>query len=524
MGVFILVLIFAYSTCFCVYAQEGTKQKSEMTNLEQVKVLLDKGLQYLKKDDFVKAKSKFEEALKIAPEEMKEEVMNLVKRSDEAIKRHISTKGLIVESEERAKEITELQQNIIQFEREQKKRTYISQGKFYYEQGEYEKALSEFNKVLAVDSQDKDAISYINKTDSAIEKAKETQVKRIKEYRENARAYYRDRKYDSAVEELNKILALDPVDAETLKYMGEVKSLKVEMDEYRRLENIVNKGKEYLKDKEYEKAIQIWEQVLEEEEDYPGVETLIAQAKFGKARSEMKVVEEKYKTDREIKMLEVDRAYVPIIGGEAEIKEKESAKDPDTIAIEAIRKTIKEKKVTLEFIDTDLRTVIMFLSRRSGINMMVDEAIFGTTGEMYETGAIAGVQPAYEEEPVPIRGPMTGGPGVVSPEGPGPGGVEISAVPVSIYNITVSLLDISLMDALSLILRPKGLDYEIYPNVIFISTRDRIQYIPIEPIETRIFDLQFGYPFRGQLRPQPLTLETVTFGESSGGSDSGGGE
>jgi hypothetical protein len=80
-----------------------------------------------------------------------------------------------------------------------------------------------------------------------------------------------------------------------------------------------------------------------------------------------------------------------------------------------------------------------------------------------------------------------------------------------------------LSDILSVILRSRGLDYEIRPNVIWISSRDRIENVPLEALETRIFDIQFGGPIRGQLRPEPLQLETVTFGESTTSGSSGGG-
>ena len=109
--------------------------------------------------------------------------------------------------------------------------------------------------------------------------------------------------------------------------------------------------------------------------------------------------------------------------------------------------------------------------------------------------------------------------------GPGAGSEPVAtpSVPVRTYNVTVSLRDIPLIDALSLILRSRGLDYEIHPNVIWISTRDRIESVPLEPLETRIFDIQFGGPVRGQLRPQPLALPTITFGESQGTGGGGGG-
>ncbi|MBU0534392.1 MAG: hypothetical protein KJ887_06325 [Candidatus Omnitrophica bacterium] len=507
-------LIFAYSTCSCIYAKEEMKQQSDVANLEQIKILLNEGLEYLKVNAFIQAKDKFDKALKIAPDEMAGEIKGLVAQVSDMESRSVrmeeltkDTKDVVIRGEEEARKLSELQQNIIQFEREQKKRIYLERGKLSFDQGEYEQALLEFNKILVINSQDKDANLNIEKTNSAIEKDKQMQVKRIQEYRVNARTYERDEKYDRAMDELKKIIVANPTDAEALEFMEEIQLAKAEMDEYKRLEDMVNTGKEHLKNRDYDEAIKIWEKVLKEEQDYPGIETLIAQGKFNKSKKEMNVVEDKYRAEREKKMLEVDSAFVPVLGGVAKEKQKQTVEDEDFLAIKAIKETIKQKKVSLEFTDADLRSVILFLSRQSGVNMMIDEAIFAA-----ETAAMEGMAAA-------------GAPGAgMGATGAGIGMETIPTVPVSTYNVTASLRDISLMDALSLILRSRGLNYEIYPNVIWISSSDRIDNVPMETLETKIFDLQFGGPIRGQLRPQPLQLETISFGESSGSSGSSSGE
>ncbi len=512
LGVSLLVLMFTFLTCSCIHAQEGMKQQTNIKNLEQMKILLNEGLEYLNVSAFPQAKSKFEEALKIAPPEMAGEIKELIARVSEAsVKKEVSSevvKELVTKGEEEAKKISELQQNIIQFEKEQKKITYMNQGKSYYDMGEYEKAIGEFNKVLAMNPQDKDALSSIEKTNSAIEKAKEMEARSIQDSWSNAKSFANSKEYDNAIKEIEKILAANPSDVAALEYMKEMKSLKAESDEYRKLEDMVEKGKQYFSDREYDKAIQIWKQVLLEKEGFPGAEVLISQAKFAQAKGEQKVVDEKYKSEREQRMVEVDRAFVPIIGGKTEIKKEEIVEDPDAISIEAMKNTIKEKKVTLEFTDADLRSVILFLSRQANVNMMIDESIFQTG---LTTGAI-GEQPMGGGMPT-VGGGM-GAPGAFPGAIPGEGGIA-AAVPVNTYSVTASLRDISVKDALDLILRSRGLGYEIYPNVIWISSQDRIANVPMEAIETRIFDLQFGGPFRGQLRPQPLQLETITFGEST---------
>jgi len=493
-GVFLMFLIVVSTVCLYnyLYAQENV----DITNLERVQVILDEGFKYLQADSLASAKIKFEEALEIAPEKMRGEIKKLIDSIDSAIaKREGLAAGVLGKSEEEAKRISELQQNILQFEREQKKLTYMTQGNSYYNQGEYEKAIAEFNKILAIYPQDRDAISSIEKTNLAIKKAQKVEAKKIQDYWENAKSFARSKKYDKAIEELEKLLAVSPAAGrETLEYIEEINLYKAQMNEYKRLQDIVDKGKERLKDKEYDEAIELWRQVLKEKKDYPEAELLIAEAEFNKAKDEGKIVEGKYKAAREEKMLEIDKAFVPIIGGSEKEVKKQVEVDEELLAIEKIKTILKDKKVTLEFIDADLRGVIIFLSRQSGVNMMVDEAIFQAV-----TAPAAGMAAAGPD--------MRGAPGLAA---------ETAATAVTTYNVTASLSNMPLSDALALILRPRGLDYEIYPNVVWISSQDRIANVPIETLETRIFDLQFGGPFRGQIRPEPLQLETITFGEGGG--------
>ena len=517
--VFLVLLMFITATH--IYAQEEIRQLSKGSSLEKVKNLLDEGFEYLQLNAFDQAKLKFEEAFKIAPEEIKGEIRNIIARSEEmASKKKLLTEETVIKGETESKRIAELKQNIIQFEKEQKKKAYMEKGKSYYDQGRYENAVVEFNKILEIDSNDKDAAIYIEKTNVAMKRAKKREnreeilarEKRVRECWENARNYYNNKQYDAAIEEIKKILAVNPTDTEAVEYMELMEEMKLfsgKLAEAEKLEDMVDKGKEYYRDREYDKAIEIWGQVLKEKEDYPGIKLLISQAEVIRIKGERVIKVEEGKIGREKKWLEIDEAYVPVVGSVKEEKERKSVEDEEELAIEEIRKKAKEKKVSLDFIDADLRTVIEFLSRQSNINMVVDENIF-------DTGETAG-------SAVGARASMGGGPGVTARPGPSYGSAaglgSTPEIPVRAYNVTILLRDMPLLDTLSLLLRPRGLDYEIRPNVIWISTRDRIDNISLEALETRVFDLQFGGPIRGQLRPEPMELETITFGESGSSGD-----
>lgn len=517
-GIFAVVFVFAVSIgCVNLYAQENANVSDlKIKTLEQVKVLLDEGFEYLKSNQFDDAKLKFEDAFKIAPEEMKGEIGDLISQVDNVVGKEgiLMTEETIEKSKQKAKNISKLKQQILEFEevqREKEKRRiiklHLDKGRFYYDHGKYQDALIEFNRALTIEPENENAVAYIEETNEAIKQLEHKEEQKdvlarneqLKELWQNAKEYYHDKRYDDAIRELKRILAINPTDKDAVEYMALAEEMKLfgeKIGEAEKLEDMVNKGKEYFRDRDYDKAIDIWKKVLEEKEDYPGIEILVEQAKLAQIKGEKKIVVEGQKTIRENKMLEIDKAYIPIVvemNEQEDVREKKTEEEEQLLAIKELRKKAKEQKVSLEFTDADLRSVILFLSRRSGINMMFDEAVFEAEGEDgLQAGAGAGRNIA--------RGRPGGAEGAE---------LEVEQVPVKTYNVTASLTDIPLLDALSLILRSRGLDYEIRPNVIWISTRERIENVPLEAMETRIFDLQFGSPFRGQLRPEPLELETT---------------
>jgi tetratricopeptide (TPR) repeat protein len=520
---FLMILVFAAVGCVCIYAQSNKIEKPELKTLEQVKILLDEGFEHLKLEQYTQAKSKFEDALKIAPEDMKGEINNLISQVDDMVGRESILAGeTIQKSEQEAEKISNLKQQILEFEKTQKEREkrriinlHIDKGKFYYEQGKYREALDEFNRVLTMEPENEASLQYIEETKTAMEQVENREEReevlamneQLTELWKKAKQYYHDKRYDDAIEEFKKVLAIEPTNTDAMEYMELAKEMKLfgeKIEEAEKLEDMVNKGKEYFRDRDYDKAVDMWEEVLEEKENYPGIEILIAQAELAEIKGARRVVAEKQKTVKEDKMLEIEKAYVPITvevdGGKTEKGRTEA--NEQLQAIEELRKKAKEQKVSLEFIDADLRSVISFLSRQSGINMAIDETVFA---QEMQAGATGGAAPAGggAGRAIAIGG---GGVGI---GGAGAAETQIAQVPVQTYNVNVSLRDIPLLDALNLILRPRGLDYEIRPNVIWISTRDRIENVPLEAMETKIFDLQFGGPFRGQVRPEPLELKTT---------------
>ena len=93
-------------------------------------------------------------------------------------------------------------------------------------------------------------------------------------------------------------------------------------------------------------------------------------------------------------------------------------------------KTSKTKIDKVQFANADLREVALFLIKQTGINIVVDEFIFQSTSKINT-------------------------------------------------KVTCYLQDMSLLNILDAILRPKGLDYVFTKNYIWISTKDKIMDINV---------------------------------------------
>ena len=138
-----------------------------------------------------------------------------------------------------------------------------------------------------------------------------------------------------------------------------------------------------------------------------------------------------------------------------------------------MEKKAKQIIPEINFTDAHLRDVIRYLSKISGVNIILDEDIFKNSG-----GADIPQFVGLEEE-------TTGGTG-------GDGQAAAKPQPVEIQQggrITITLTNIPLIEALRYVLQTKGLSYRIDEYAILVSTPERL--VDVE-METRYYHLSRG--------------------------------
>lgn len=174
------------------------------------------------------------------------------------------------------------------------------------------------------------------------------------------------------------------------------------------------------------------------------------------------------------------------------------------------QKIIEEKAQQIiseiNFTDAHLRDVLQYLSRISGINIILDEDLFvrqkaGGLGIPLEVEVVSEEEPAESEEVeeseweaetterVPLSAP--------------------TYTTIISDRVTISLRNIPLMEALKYILTAKGLKYRIDEYAIVVSTRQRLEQVEME---TRYYHLTAGIgSFTKYIEPVSETEEMFEF-------------
>lgn len=125
----------------------------------------------------------------------------------------------------------------------------------------------------------------------------------------------------------------------------------------------------------------------------------------------------------------------------------------------------------INFNNAHLSDVIKYLSKVSGINIIIDESVFEALGTEEN-----GETEAAPEAPLP-------------PEGAKEATRESASSENKSDRVTIALKDVPLIEALKYILRAKGLRYVIEDYAIIIVAAD---YVPPEDLETRYYHLSTG--------------------------------
>ncbi|MCK5556793.1 MAG: hypothetical protein KAJ01_00330, partial [Candidatus Hydrogenedentes bacterium] len=350
-------------------------------------------------------------------------------------------------------------------------REYLDLGVKLYAQGRYRDALSQFNRVLVIEPENKIAKKY---------------VEECAEYLQ-----------PSAVEEV------------TVEYPEKVAPPPVPVgpspEEVRRaaVEKYLGFGRDYFDKEQYDKAVEEWERVLLIDPTNVRAIRSIREAERRSIGEKREDIKEALELQRQDNSLQTEQKLFRPAGSNIDgIKpfritlppvEKREVR-PIITKMEKILETL-ETKVNIDFAEgTDIRDVITFLSDFVGVNIVLDERVMfppalpmaapGTPG-MEMVGGPAGFPVGLG----PAPGFLAAGPAF---PGAGPAGLGVGQIVPNIAGEVrrIYLKDIPLKDALKAMLSQMGLSYKVQPEFVWVSRPDILRQESFEPLETRYYLLQ----------------------------------
>lgn len=138
-------------------------------------------------------------------------------------------------------------------------KNYNNQAMEYFQSGRLKEAIEIWNKILKLDEINELAKKYIKE-------AQEILKQKIENYLNLSEEYFKNGQWNLAIEELEKVLNLDPSHKIASEKILKIKAQLIEA---------YNTGNTYYKDKEFLKAIEKWQWILERFPNYLDCEALI---------------------------------------------------------------------------------------------------------------------------------------------------------------------------------------------------------------------------------------------------------
>ena len=358
-------------------------------------------------------------------------------------------------SEQDARELAEEYAKQVEIERqvsEIEMQRHIDAAKEYVSRGMFVEAKIEYEKVLGIDPDNKTARSQILKLEKRIAKTRAKELN--KKVRRGINAYNEGR-YAASVELLQEVLDEDPRNKKAIKYLAKAKAalfaessfgvteeVVVEreglvLDNIEKAKQLYEEGLLYYKNGKYPEAMPFFKKALELNPDH-------AQARRYLERSltnERENTDDVWDDTKDAYIEQVDKHWLTKkrkLTKEEPYKEVlESAPQKDSVAKLNIEKNLQQVIPSIKLKDANLKYVVKHLSGLSGINILLD--------------------PAARE--------------------------------IADQNITISLTDIPLIEAIKYIVRAKGLAYRIDDYAVVITTSERLFD---EEMETRYYQLASG--------------------------------
>ncbi len=194
------------------------------------------GKRHYKRREFEEAISDFEKALDFDPKLVRAE--NYIQKAKKGMREEERLERERLE-QLKAQEIGKAKKREEERRRETIKKHYTL-GKAFYQEGKLQKAISQWDKVLALNPKHKGALKYKRKAEEELKKviAKREEEKRkgrIARYFEEGRTYYEKGEFPPALASFEKVLKLDPKNKRALEYRERCKVALAREAEKRRL-------------------------------------------------------------------------------------------------------------------------------------------------------------------------------------------------------------------------------------------------------------------------------------------------
>lgn len=152
-------------------------------------------------------------------------------------------------------------------------------------QGDYESAVTSFEAVLAIDPKNTQASRYVKMAKEALAQEREDLVDENSPYyplvtslKSSGIGYYKKGEYEKSLKQWEAILNLFPKNIEALEYVLRCQ-LNLNPEIYKTFsKKQIDEGKEFLKNKNYKRALRKFEMIKSIDPDYEGIDDLIAAA------------------------------------------------------------------------------------------------------------------------------------------------------------------------------------------------------------------------------------------------------
>ena len=211
--------------------------------------------------------------------------------------------------------------------------------------------------------------------------------------------------------------------------------------------DLIDEGHMHWADLEFDQAKEKFEQALRLQPNDPAIATLIYSVELAGLKFKRRQAEMEKQIIQEKRMLETEKAWLAQEPTETQGVAKRIKPVSDKLKAKAAAKVL-----SLDFSNAQLRKVFEYLSKTSGINIVIDEAAVANAG-----------------------------------------------------NISIHLNNVTLLQALESIFRTKGLGFRFEDNFVWISTKENIKN---ESLVTRIYHLSQGLATFTTF----TTFDTVTIG------------